>query len=47
MSLIFEFADELTEIIDIEKDEDEIIFWKISTFFNLKYLNQNFIKWSM
>ena len=47
MSLIFEFADELTEIIDIEKDEDKINFWKISTFFNLKYLNQNFIKLSM
>ena len=24
MSLIFEFADELTEIIDIEKDEDNM-----------------------
>ena len=47
MSLIFELADKLTEIIDIEKDEDEIDFWKISTFFNLKYLNQNFIKLSM
>ena len=44
MSLIFEFADELTEIIDIEKDEDKINFWKISIVFNLKYLNQNFIK---
>ena len=47
MSLIFELADKLTEIIDIEKDEDKINFWKISTFFNLKYLNQNFIKLSM
>jgi len=47
MSLIFEFADEWTEIIDIEKDEDEINYLKISTFFNLKYLNQNFIKLSM
>ena len=47
MSLIIEFADKLIEIIDIEKDEDEIIFWKISTFFNLKYLNQKFIKLSM
>ena len=47
MSLIFEFADEWTEIIDIEKDEDEINFLKISTFFNLKYLYQNFIKLSM
>ena len=26
LSLIFEYADELTEIIDIEKDEDEINF---------------------
>jgi len=26
MSLIFELADKLTEIIDIEKDEDEIDF---------------------
>ena len=43
LSLIFEFAEELTEIIDNEKDEDEINFWKISTVFNLKYLNQNFI----
>ena len=33
--------------IDIEKKEDEIIFWKISTVFNLKYLYQNFIKLSM
>ena len=47
MSLIFELADKLTEIIDIEKDEDEIDFWKISTFFNLKYLNQSFIKLSI
>ena len=47
MTLIFEFAEELTEIIDNEKDEDEIIFWKISTAFNLKYLYQNFIKFSM
>ena len=47
LSLIFEFAEELTEIIDNEKDEDEINFWKISTVFNLKYLNQNFIKLSM
>ena len=44
MSPIFEFAEELTEIIDNEKDEDEMNFWKISTVFNLKYLNQNFIK---
>ena len=47
LSLVFEFAEELTEIIDNEKDEDEINFWKISTVFNLKYLNQNFIKLSM
>ena len=47
LSLIFEFAEELTEIIDNEKDEDKINFWKISTVFNLKYLNQNFIKLSM
>ena len=47
LSLIFEFAEELTEIIDNEKDEDEINFWKISTVFNLKYLNQNFLKLSM
>ena len=47
LSLVFEFAEELTEIIDNEKDEDEINFWKISTVFNLKYLNQNFIKLGM
>ena len=47
LSLIFEFAEELTEIIDNEKDEDEINFWKILTVFNLKFLNQNFIKLSM
>ena len=47
MSLMFEFTDEFTEIIDIEKDEDENSFWKISAFFNLKYLNQNFIKLTM
>ena len=39
-----QFDEVLTEIIDTEKDEDEINFWKISTVFNLKYLNQNFIK---
>ena len=37
----------LKQIIDFEKDEDEINFWKISIVFNLKYLNQNFIKLSM
>ena len=31
LSLIFEFDEELTEIIDIEKDEDNINFWKITT----------------
>ena len=47
LSLIFEFADKFTEIIHIEKDEYKINFWKISTVFNLKYLNQNFIKLSI
>ena len=47
LSLVFEFAEELTEIIDNENYEDEINFWKISTVFNLKYLNQNFIKLSL
>ena len=47
MSLIFEFDEELTEIFGNVKDEDKINFWKISTLFNLKYLNQNFIKLSM
>ena len=47
LSLVFEIAEELTEIIDNEKDDDEINFWKLSTVFNLKYLNQNFIKLSM
>ena len=40
LSLIFEFDEEISEIIDNEKDEDKINFWKISTVFNLKYLNQ-------
>ena len=44
LSLIFEFAEELTEIIDNEKDEDEIIFWKISTVFNLKHFSNSNIK---
>ena len=32
MSLIFEFADELTEIIDIEKDELKLFFEKYQLF---------------
>ena len=47
LSLIFEFDEEISEIIDNEKDKDKINFWKISTDFNLKYLSQNFIKLSM
>ena len=47
LSLIFEFDEEILEIIGNEKDEDEINFWKISIVFNLKYLSQNFIKLSM
>ena len=47
LSLIFEFDEEISEIIGNEKDEDKIIFLKISTDFNLKYLSQNFIKLSM
>ena len=47
LSLIFEFDEEILEIIGNEKDEDEINFWKISTDFNLKYLSQNFIKLGM
>ena len=47
LSLIFEFAEELTEIIDNEKDENKINFSKISIVFKLKYLSQYFIKLSM
>ena len=47
LSLIFEFDEEILEIIGFEKDEDKINFWKISIVFNLKYLSQNFIKLSM
>ena len=47
LSLIFEFDEEISEIIGNEKDENEINFWKISTDFNLKYLSQNVIKSSM